>query len=52
MTINNAKQILGKVNKDMSDQDLEQIIKSLSNLADIFIEQQKGIVNYGDSNIQ
>ena len=52
MNTKKAKKILGKEANKYSNKQLEKIILGLSNLADIFIDQQKGLVNYGKPNIQ
>ena len=44
MTTKTAKKILGRGADKYSDKQLKEIILALSNLADIFIEQQKGLV--------
>lgn len=45
MTEKKARQILGEVGKNLSSEELEKIITSLSALADIFLEQSKTVID-------
>jgi len=46
MTIEKARKILGKNEKAYSDKQLLVIIEKLSNIAGVFVDQQKGLANY------
>lgn len=52
MNIEKARKILGKVADEIEDNELIKVIDNLSVLASIFIDQQKGIVNYEKTNLQ
>lgn len=52
MTLNKARKILGESGNKFSRSKLKRMVQQLTNLANVFIEQQKGLANYENTTLQ